>query len=174
VKTQKKEMAMMCKKVLFVMLFIFPLFLSQAEARPKNAAYFVYGNSQTILTEPVTPEGKAYVLQVKGSWLDGALLKIPAGALQKEATLKVSYNDGFFENVSSGNPLDGAVIIEIQGVSKLDNFISLKFPETSAEQKNGCMGYLPDEEGSLSAMTSISKNEIISFRLKTTIALICP
>lgn len=165
---------MTLKRIAFVTLFVFSLFLSQAEARPKNAAYFVYGETQTILTSSVNEAGNAYVLQADGAWFNGALLEIPAGALSGEATLKVSYNDGVFENVKSGNPLEGAVLIELQGASKLSNYISLKFPATRAEMENGCIGYVPDEEGSLSAMTSIHKNEIISFRTKTAIALICP
>ncbi len=164
---------MMFKKALLATLVLCSFFIGQAHARPKNAAYFIYGDTYPILQERVGPAGGVFFLQSSEGWIDGAKIKVPAGALKKEVSLTVSYNDGALNKVKTGWALEGALLIEFDGITKLDNFVTFKLPYMQIEDGQVCIGFIPDEKGTIEAMTSIAKDEIISFRPKTAITLVC-
>ena len=114
-----------------------------------SAATFIAGNDINVKTETIDDTGGIITISGTGTYLDGAQITFPAGALQSTTEVTVGYNDGtvdFPEGMtSSSNPQ--TLTIHTNGNSNFSQPIEVTIPYTD-EQKIPVPFYI-DQNGHL-------------------------
>ena len=88
---------------------------------------FVSGGSTVVATQTVSPSGSTITIAGSGTPIDGAKIVIPAGALSKSATVKVSFNRGTVSPIS-GAFSGAALAIDVSGAAVFSQPLSITVP----------------------------------------------
>ena len=125
---------------------------SKQDNAQKQPAYYEYGRTIIVKSFNVDMNGGLFEITNTGTPVDGIVIEIPQGALDKKVTLLVGYNNGRLLNLRSGK--ESGTVIVLSSDPKIREFeypvkITIHFDRSISKL---VAGYSIDEQGHLHAL----------------------
>lgn len=134
-------------------------------ANSLKPAYFEHGQTIVVKSFKVNDSGGLLEIGNLGTPIDGMVIEIPKGALDREVTLSVGYNDGML-NLRAGKSSGIVVVLSADSLSSFQKHITIKVRFNPSINPKTIVGYEIDKQGRLHSIDigSIEKEiGVVSF-----------
>lgn len=130
---------------IFILLAFILVFLPKPDSGP---AHFARGNDVLITSKKIGAHGEIIVIENTKTPLDGTTIEIPAGAVNEEITLALSYNTGEFRSLPTGKASEAVIKFAFDRLPEFKNpaIIHAKYDATTNTDAV-VVGYSINEEG---------------------------
>ncbi len=150
--------------IIFVLIFAISLggCLMADSSKP---SHFESGQTTIVKLFKVNTNGGLLEIGNLGTPIDGTVIEIPEGALDREVTFSVGYNNGML-NLRAGKSSGIIVVLSADSLSSFQKHITIKVRFNPSVNPKTIVGYAIDEQGRLHSIDigSIEKESgVVSF-----------
>jgi len=141
----------------------------------REPAIFKFGQTTMVESFKVDSSGGLFEIGNKGTPIDGTMINVPIGALNKETIISIGYNDGILTNLHSGKCSDVAIVLKTDGTMSFKKFVTVTVRYDASTSPRIVAGYVVDEQGRLHGLqgSPINKvNNTVSFHSQKPITFI--
>jgi len=111
----------------------------------KSASY-KYGQTIIVKSFDINTKGGLFEISNTGTAIDGTIVEIPEGALDKEMTLSVGYNDGILD-LRSGEASGITIVLSTEQKIIFQKPVTIKIHFDPSINPKTIVGYSIDEQG---------------------------
>ena len=120
-------------------------------------AHFERGQDRPVTTAPVGPQGATLRTGRTGTPIDDITVEIPAGALDRDTTVTLSYNTGTL-TLPSGNGSGVLLKLTAQQVQTFQQLVTIRVHyDAQLHAKVAVVGYAIDDQDRLRAVNTESQ-----------------
>ncbi|MEK7275202.1 MAG: hypothetical protein AAB110_08090 [Candidatus Desantisbacteria bacterium] len=134
-------------------------------ADSSKPSHFESGQTTIVKLFKVNTNGGLLEIGNLGTPIDGTVIEIPEGALDREVTFSVGYNNGML-NLRAGKSSGIIVVLSADSLSSFQKHITIKVRFNPSVNPKTIVGYAIDEQGRLHSIDigSIEKESgVVSF-----------
>jgi hypothetical protein len=120
-------------------------------ANTLKPAHFEEGQTTVVKSFKIDSNGGTFAVDDTHTVVDGTIIEVPKGAVNKETRLSIGYNNGAL-TLPSGKASGAVIIVSVESISSFQNPIIIKVRFDPSINPKTIVGYEIDSEGRLHSL----------------------